>query len=256
MGNTDWERWNVAKGRFVADGLDTSNTFKTRSYDYSTMFKRQKMGMVGSSITHRCTRQQPSILADINGFLELDDACLSWGKSTFGLPLDVVYNGGVDGANSTEILENQNAMIAAFPNLDWHWLEFGMNDMQQNFMTAKRCFELTKIAIDRTLSVGAKAIVVIPHMSFDATAVRIANVAAYEVLCREYADTFPDQIVIWSNFKYVSANFGGYTPRQLLTLTWGVHLSVEGAMVAGNAAIELSQKINPLVVSHKFMEPR
>lgn len=242
----------VATDPIVAPGFPVRSSALIATPDLATMFRTQRLAMIGSSTTEHCSKTT-GIMAGTTGFIELDDGPLAAGKSRFGLPLDLVYNGAVGGTSSEQIYATHATMLAANPGVEWHWLQFGAIDMQNGSITAQACFDsYARPATLASLAAGARVILVIPHTTATATPARIANVIEYERLCRNLADAYPGRVVIWSLFKFCSAPFGGVTPALLLDTANGVHLSVEGAWVGGQGAEEIAQYLAPIT----YMSPK
>lgn len=220
-----------------APGLQLTASSQRAEADLSAPFRAQALLAIGSSTTEHCSKTT-GIMAGTAGFFELDDGPLAWGKSRYGLPLDLVYNGAVGGTSSEQIFASRVAMLAAgaaHPGA-WCWLQFGATDMQNGSITAQACFDNYALpATQDCRAAGHRVALIIPHMTITATPARIANVVEYERLCCELADRDPANIAVISLFRHVSAPFGGYSPALLVDPTNGVHLTVEGAMAAAPA---------------------
>ena len=242
----------VVTDTFVAPGFAVQSSALIATPNLATMFRTQRLAMIGSSTTEHCSKTT-GIMAGTTGFIELDDGPLACGKSRYGLPLDLVYNGAVGGTSSEQIYATHATMLAANPGVEWHWLQFGATDMQNGSITAQACFDnYARPATLASLAAGARVILVIPHTTATATPARIANVMEYERLCRNLADAHPGRVFIWSLFRFCSAPFGGVTPALLLDTTNGVHLTVEGAWVGGRGAEEIAQYLEPIT----YMSPK
>lgn len=99
-------------GPVQAPGLQLTASSQRAEVDLSEPFRAQTLLAIGSSTTEHCSKTT-GIMAGTAGFFELDDGPLAWGKSRYGLPLDLVYNGAVGGTSSEQIFASRVAMLAA-----------------------------------------------------------------------------------------------------------------------------------------------
>lgn len=229
-------RKRIGIGDEVTIGTGVEDMALNYNVDYVDVYENQSIGMVGSSTTEHCTKPGV-ILSGGVGYCEIDDGVLTCGKSRYGLPFDIIYNGGVGGSKTSAIYNSMDAMISAVPSATWYWLQLGAGDMQNGSITPEITFYDYLIPmVKKSFNVGAKVIVVIPHTTSSANLTRINYVKEYERLCRNFASRYPDKVYVWSLFKYVSEPYGGVTPAQFLDPLDGVHLSVLGAWESGKAA--------------------